>query len=77
MLPVRGPVTPAFPGPSPAPLTPPETDLPAPESPALAPHPGLDRRTASGSAAEQALALYRAVFVRSTEPIAIIEVRKP
>ena len=33
----------------------------------------LERRSASGSAAEQALALYRAIFVKSTEPIAIID----
>ena len=33
----------------------------------------LDRRAAAGSAAEQALALYRAIFVRSTEPIAIVD----
>jgi PAS domain S-box-containing protein len=33
----------------------------------------LERRSAAGTAAEQALALYRAIFVKSTEPIAIID----
>jgi PAS domain S-box-containing protein len=33
----------------------------------------LERRRAQGSAAEQALALYRAIFVKSTEAIAIID----
>ncbi|HKN65621.1 MAG TPA: PAS domain S-box protein [Gemmatimonadaceae bacterium] len=33
----------------------------------------LERRRAPGSAAEQALALYRAIFVKSTEAIAIID----
>ena len=33
----------------------------------------LERRRAHGSAAEQALALYRAIFVKSTEAIAIID----
>src|SRR3954469_11272287 len=33
----------------------------------------LERRGAQGSAGEQALALYRAIFVKSTEAIAIID----
>jgi PAS domain S-box-containing protein len=33
----------------------------------------LERRSAAGTAAEQALALYRAIFVKSTEAIAIID----
>ena len=33
----------------------------------------LERRRAQGTAAEQALALYRAIFVKSTEAIAIID----
>src|ERR1051326_8691766 len=34
---------------------------------------GLERRHAAGSAAEQALALYRAIFANSTEAIAIVD----
>jgi PAS domain S-box-containing protein len=42
-------------------------------APAAAGSTRLERRHAHGSAAEQALALYRAIFVKSTEPIAIID----
>jgi PAS domain S-box-containing protein len=43
--------------------------------PATTPVPNgrLERRSAAGTAAEQALALYRAIFVKSTEAIAIID----
>ena len=41
-------------------------------APAIAGSTRLERRRAQGSAAEQALALYRAIFVKSTEAIAII-----
>ena len=42
-------------------------------APAIAGSTRLERRRAQGSAAEQALALYRAIFVKSTEAIAIID----
>ena len=42
-------------------------------APAVAGSARLERRRAHGSAAEQALALYRAIFVKSTEAIAIID----
>ena len=42
-------------------------------APAVAGSARLERRRAQGSAAEQALALYRAIFVKSTEAIAIID----
>ena len=42
-------------------------------APAVAGSARLERRRAQGSAAEQALALYRAIFVKATEAIAIIE----
>src|SRR2546423_3806613 len=45
---------------------------PAPASTAAG-TPRLERRHAQGTAAEQALALYRAIFVRSTEAVAIID----